>query len=75
MCTAAPSVRELLANHSIAVATHAPYLSYLIPCNFFLFSRLTITLKGRRTSRLPRDTTEHSREAEGQSKTSLPHIN
>jgi hypothetical protein len=49
-------------------------LSHLIPCNFFLFPRQTITLKGRRTSRLPRDTTKHSREAEGQPKTSLPHI-
>jgi hypothetical protein len=47
----------------------------LIPCNFFLFPRLKkITLKGRRTSRLYRETTEHSREAESQSKTSLPHI-
>jgi len=46
-----------------------------IPCDFFLFPRLKITPKGRRTSRLRRETTKHCREAEGQSKTSLPHIN
>jgi len=57
------------------VTPHAPYSSYSIPCDFFLFPRLKITLKGRRTSRLHRETTKHSREAEGQSKTSLPHIN
>jgi len=57
------------------VVLHASYSSYLIPCNFFLFPRLKITLKGRRTSRLHRETTKHSREAAGQSKTSLPHIN
>jgi hypothetical protein len=45
------------------------------PYNFFLFPRLKITLKGRRTSRPHREKNKHSREAEGQSKRSLPCIN
>jgi hypothetical protein len=44
-----------MVNHSIPLAPHAPYSSYSIRCNFFLFPRLKITLKGRRTSRLHRE--------------------
>jgi hypothetical protein len=47
-CHAALSVREFLAKHSIPVVPHPPYSPDLPPCDFFLFSRLKSTLKGKR---------------------------
>jgi histone-lysine N-methyltransferase SETMAR len=47
-CYAALSVREFLAKHSIPVVPHPPFLPDLAPCDFFLFSRLKSTLKGKR---------------------------
>jgi histone-lysine N-methyltransferase SETMAR len=48
---AALSVREFLAKHSILVVPHPPYSPDLAPCDFFLFPRLKITLKGGTISR------------------------
>jgi transposase len=42
------SVREFLAKHSIPVVPHPPYSPDLAPCDFFFFSRLKSTLKGKR---------------------------
>jgi histone-lysine N-methyltransferase SETMAR len=47
-CHAAPSVREFLAKYSIPVVPHPPYSPDLAPCDFFIFSRLKSTLKGKR---------------------------
>jgi transposase len=41
------SVREFLAKHSIPVVPQPSYSPDLAPCNFFLFPRLKITLKGK----------------------------
>jgi transposase len=45
---AALSVREFLAKHSIPVVSLPPYSPDLAPCDFFLFSMLKSTLKGKR---------------------------
>jgi hypothetical protein len=46
-CHAALCVREFLAKHSTPVVPHPPYLPDLAPCDFFLFSMLKRTLKGK----------------------------
>lgn len=43
---AALSVREFLAEKSIAVLEHPPYSPDLAPCDFFLFPKLKSVLKG-----------------------------
>ena len=45
---AALSVREFLANNSIACLDHPPYTPDLAPSDFWLFPKLKITLKGQR---------------------------
>jgi transposase len=70
-CHAALSVREFLAKHSIPVVPHPPYSPDLVPCNFFLFSRLKSTLKGKRFPRHRGDTTKYDTAVAGHSQTSL----
>ena len=40
------SFREFLAEKNIPVLPHPPYSPDLAPCDFFLFSKLTLKLKG-----------------------------
>jgi hypothetical protein len=47
-CHAALSVGEFLVKHSIPVVPYLPYSPDLAPCNFFLFTRLKSTVKGKR---------------------------
>jgi len=42
----APSVREFLAKRNIPVLPQPPYSPYSAPCNFYLFSKLKLKLKG-----------------------------
>jgi histone-lysine N-methyltransferase SETMAR len=42
------SVRKFMTKHSIPTLPQPPYSPDLSPSNFFLFSKLKITLKGRR---------------------------
>jgi hypothetical protein len=44
------AVRELLAKKSTMKVDHPPYSSDLVPCDFWLFPRLKIALKGHRFS-------------------------
>ena len=46
-CHMAISVIEFLAKKGIPVVPQPPYSPDLSPCNFFLFPKLTIYLKGR----------------------------
>jgi transposase len=39
---------EFLAHNSIITLPHPPYSPDLAPCNFFLFSKMKLKLKGRR---------------------------
>jgi hypothetical protein len=41
-------VQEFLAKNKMAVVPHAPYSPDVAPCDFFLFSKMKIKLKGRR---------------------------
>ncbi|PNF42617.1 hypothetical protein B7P43_G01293 [Cryptotermes secundus] len=41
-------VREFLAKNKMAVVPHPPYSPDLAPCDFFLFPKMKIKLKGRR---------------------------
>ncbi|PNF23144.1 hypothetical protein B7P43_G06679 [Cryptotermes secundus] len=41
-------VQEFLANNKMAVVPHPPYSPDLAPCDFFLFPKMKIKLKGRR---------------------------
>ena len=41
-------IRSYLAKHQISVVTHPPYSPDLAPADFFLFTKLKTTLKGRR---------------------------
>lgn len=40
--------REFLTKHSITLLPHPPYSTDLAPCDFFLFPKLKIPLKGKR---------------------------
>jgi hypothetical protein len=40
--------RQFLAKYKIAVISHPPYSPDLSPCNFFLFPKKKLKLKGRR---------------------------
>ncbi len=42
------AVREYLAEKNIPTLPHSPYSSDLTPCNFFLFTKLKLVLKGMR---------------------------
>jgi histone-lysine N-methyltransferase SETMAR len=44
----AHSIQEFLAEKKISVVPHPPYSPDLAPCDFFLFPRIKIKLKGRR---------------------------
>jgi len=47
-CHAAQIISEFLAKHSISVSPHMPYSPDPAPCDFLLFPRLMITLKGKK---------------------------
>jgi len=51
--------REFLAHNSIITLSHPPYSPDLAPCNFFLFPKMKLQLKGRRF-----DTVEIQRESQ-----------
>jgi len=40
--------QQFLAKNKIAVIPHPPYCPDLAPCDFFLFSKMKLKLKGRR---------------------------
>jgi len=40
--------REFLAKNKMASIPHTPYSLYLAPCDFFLFPKIKLKLKGRR---------------------------
>jgi len=42
------SVQQFLAAKNMVVAPHPPYSSDLAPCDFFLFLRMKLKVKGRR---------------------------
>ncbi|UYV82454.1 hypothetical protein LAZ67_21002244 [Cordylochernes scorpioides] len=42
--------QDYLAKHSVSVLPHPPYSPDIAPCDFFFFSKLKMTLKGRRFS-------------------------
>jgi hypothetical protein len=44
--------REFLAHNSIITLPHPPYSVDLAPCDFFLFPKIKLQLKGRRFDRL-----------------------
>jgi transposase len=44
--------REFLAHNSIITLPHPPYSPDLTPCEFFLFPKMKLQLKGRRFDRL-----------------------
>jgi hypothetical protein len=39
---------QFLAKHKMAVIPHPPYSPDLAPCDFFLFPKMKLKLKGRR---------------------------
>jgi len=41
-------IRSYLAKHQTSIVPHPPYSPDLAPANFFLFTKLKTTLKGRR---------------------------
>jgi hypothetical protein len=41
------SASKFLAKHKMAVTPHPPYSPDLAPCNFFLFPKMKLKLKGR----------------------------
>jgi len=43
---------EFLAQNSIITLLHPPYSPDLAPCNFFLFPKMKLQLKGRRFDRV-----------------------
>jgi hypothetical protein len=47
-CHAAQIISEFLAKHSVSVSPHLPYSPDPAPCDFLLFPRLKITLKGKK---------------------------
>jgi transposase len=42
------ATREFLAHNSIITCPHPPYSSDLAPCDFFLFPKMKLKLKGHR---------------------------
>jgi hypothetical protein len=42
----APSIREFLAKKNIPVLPHPPYSPDVAPCDFYLFTKLKLKLKG-----------------------------
>jgi transposase len=40
--------QQFLAKHKMAVIPHPPYSPDLAPCDFFLFLKMKLNLKGRR---------------------------
>jgi hypothetical protein len=49
--TAHQKQQQFLAKHKMAVVPHPPCSPDLAPCDFFLFSKMKMKLKGRRRSR------------------------
>jgi hypothetical protein len=45
-------MREFLAHKGIITLPHLPYSPDLAPCDFFLFPKMKLQLKGRRFDRL-----------------------
>jgi hypothetical protein len=45
-------MREFLAHNSIISLPHPPYSPDLAPCNFFLFPKMKLQLKGRRFNKV-----------------------
>ncbi|UYV78107.1 hypothetical protein LAZ67_16000140 [Cordylochernes scorpioides] len=42
--------QNCLSKHSVSVLPHPPYSPDIVPCDFFFFPKLKMTLKGRRFS-------------------------
>ncbi|KMQ92866.1 mariner mos1 transposase [Lasius niger] len=40
--------QQFLAINNMSIVPHPPYLPNLIPCDFFLFPKMKLKLKGRR---------------------------
>jgi hypothetical protein len=40
--------QQFLAKHKMAVIPHLPHSPNLVPCDFFLFPKMKLKLKGRR---------------------------
>jgi hypothetical protein len=38
---------EFVTNNNMVIVPHPPYLPYLVPCDFTLFPKLIMKLKGR----------------------------
>ena len=58
LCHTSLLVRQFLSNKNITVCRHPPYSPDLAPCNFWLFPKVKMTIKGKclnrfRTSRQP----------------------
>jgi hypothetical protein len=45
-------MREFLTHNSIITLPHPPYSTGLAPCDFFLFPKMKLQLKGRRFDRV-----------------------
>ena len=46
-CHTSLPVRQFLSNKNITVCPHSPYSLDLAPCNFWLFSKVKMTMKGK----------------------------
>jgi hypothetical protein len=44
---------EFVTNNNMVIVPHPSYSPYLAPCNFALFLKLTMKLKGRRFETVP----------------------
>jgi histone-lysine N-methyltransferase SETMAR len=53
------NVQEILAKNKMAVVPHPPYSPDLAPCDFFLFPKMKIKLKGRRFDTAEEIQTKH----------------
>jgi hypothetical protein len=51
--------REFLAHNSITTLPHPPYSPYLVPCDFFLFPKRKMQLKGHRFVRVEESSRNH----------------
>jgi hypothetical protein len=57
-CSVAFSVTEFMVRHSTPKVPHQPYSPGMAPCDFFVFSQLKTTLKGK-WCKMSGNTTEH----------------
>jgi hypothetical protein len=44
---------EVVTNYNMVIVPHPPYSLYLVPCDFALFPKLKMKLKGRRFETVP----------------------